>query len=314
MFDFLAPLLNVLIFIIDNFIIIVLSALILAFVALKKFGAKRTGKLVLKVLAGIILLIVVYLLFGLWQARNPYAGKEMAPASLQGNDNYVTSINWTEHHRYTEFAYPEHADRLKSELPYEMTVFFTNIMFVDEDDYQFAQVGGNLWGDDQKLFWRQNSQSVWNEIKVDKEYIKTRGFIKIEGRMYIVAEVGLSGGQIYTINLDSGKFERRIKRANGGVAVAPDKQKIAYIDSHGFCDDVHTILIWDIEADKNMPVSTLQESDPCSGRSFGVRWSMDSNHLEIEGSAYEQHKFAHIYDHKEAKLYDLDFSYLDDER
>ena len=66
--------------------------------------------------------------------------------------------------------------------------------------------------------------------------------------------------------------------------LSPDRRAVAYVTSENDHVGHHTIAVWTVGAPAPVPVLSLWETDPGSGRSFGYRWSQSSAALGIEGA------------------------------
>ena len=87
---------------------------------------------------------------------------------------------------------------------------------------------------------------------------------------------------IYLLDLDGGGM--RFLFPGEGLTLSPDRRSLAYVTSENDHAGFHTIAVWSAATGTSVPILSLWEADPGSGRSFGYRWSESSRALRIEGA------------------------------
>lgn len=84
--------------------------------------------------------------------------------------------------------------------------------------------------------------------------------------------------------VDPASGEMRYLFPGEAPILSPDRRAVAYVTSENDHVGYHTIAVWTVGAPAPVPVLSLWETDPGSGRSFGYRWSESSAALRIEGA------------------------------
>jgi hypothetical protein len=99
---------------------------------------------------------------------------------------------------------------------------------------------------------------------------------------------------------------------------SPDGTKRVVSDAYGgpLCESHHAVLV--VDAESATLLTTLNEADSCSGRSFYYTWSSDSRYLMIYGRLYGEKRnpmpnaarlgsvpFSYLYDTKDKVLYEV---------
>ena len=116
---------------------------------------------------------------------------------------------------------------------------------------------------------------------------------------------------LYLLDLETGALQYLAPGQD--VTLSPDRRLAAYVTSENDHAGFHTIRVWVAPTGASIPVLSLWETDPGSGRSFGYRWSRSSATLRIDGATQgfsrwggAQHRALHLaYRLDENRLVDI---------
>jgi hypothetical protein len=191
---------------------------------------------------------------------------------------------------------------------------------------------GERWVDDHHLYVRGPGAGSWREIPIPARFVLQDArlvatsrdtallavrwhswyppdyvrFLRSILRPELRAEYG-----VYRISLDGRNI--RFLFPGHGLAVSPDRRRIAYFTSTNGFDGKHNLWIYDARDDRRTRIVSLVEADPGSGMSFACRWSDDSHALFVHGAAQrigreQPHRWRRlqlVYLLADARLYDL---------
>ncbi len=184
--------------------------------------------------------------------------------------------------------------------PFELDV-------VEDDGMAVLQAhAGPTWTQDQRLYLRASRDAPWRELAVppglmlsDACLVRPGGgrpavlvsawqpwwpYERQYGRLLrsVLDPPRRAEHALYVLDLEAGRL--RYLFPGEAVTLSPDRRFAAYVTSENGHAGFHTIRAWIVPTGASVPVLSLWETDPGSGRSFGYGWSRSSTALRIDGA------------------------------
>lgn len=193
--------------------------------------------------------------------------------------------------------------------------------FIDHDaalaTWAVATYGGSRWIDKQRLFLAQGDPpAVSREIEIPAGWIIERPSI-VRRSVKPVLAVGRWNSwslpamaklgryfrswrnpelrpehTIYTYDPDAAEWS--YFGPGHSFTVAPDHRRAALLRSGALSAGYYSVHVWDVESGELTTILSLRDVDEGSGRSFELRWSADSQALQIAGATggFERRKLS----------------------